>query len=473
MELRTAFWVAALGITLAVHPGTRGVAAERQKVILDTDGDADYDDFVNVMTAAVSPEIDLVGIVVTSSNSTQSARTVAKVLHLMGRDDVPVYLGDAAHSPQPSISYEAQFPRRRYGFQPELQKWANDFPFTANPRSGAEFYLAEFQKSPGAVTLIVDGPLSTLAGALERADTMGNGSECRHSIKQVFFSGGDFSTSEWNVYSDVGSAQLVFRSGIPLYQFGGEDSGKPFLRHEDREKLWEAQTPATWALQDYYRLYRAGWDPREPFVPILYDVTPLAYLVEGGRICSFEPLAVEIDSIGRLKRIQGSANLYSRTSNHGDRVIEFVENRLTSHIQPAANHLRAILVSSDSVPEDALSKVNSILEKILRKGETRQADFHAELDGLSARLAQLGKGAATAEWHADMARKFLVGEARQNPWRDPYTSIYITFYIHGSQLAEILRSHTRRVVAIGFLLSFLLLFYWRQKRSRRVADGPK
>jgi inosine-uridine nucleoside N-ribohydrolase len=79
--------------------------AAPQKVILDTDGDGDYDALVSLMLAAVCPEIDLRGVVVTGSDRERSAGMVTKALRLMGRPEVGVYRGEPPTSPPPSFDY--------------------------------------------------------------------------------------------------------------------------------------------------------------------------------------------------------------------------------------------------------------------------------------------------------------------------------------------------------------------------------
>ena len=50
--------------------------------------------------------------------------TVAKGLATVGRDDVGVYLGEPPGAPPPDFPYMAQFPSRRYGMRPQLERWA-------------------------------------------------------------------------------------------------------------------------------------------------------------------------------------------------------------------------------------------------------------------------------------------------------------------------------------------------------------
>jgi inosine-uridine nucleoside N-ribohydrolase len=461
-----------LVVILGVMSGTNLLAAGRHKVILDTDGNADYDDFVNIMLVSVSPEIDLLGIVVTGSDAVGRTRTVAKLLHLMGRDDVGMYFGEDSHSPKPAFAYNQQFPRRDFGMTPELDGWARNFQFKPETKSGVDFYLEAVAKSPGEVTVVVDGPLSTLATAFGRAGKINSTQGFPRSIRQILFSGGDFGTVEWNVYCDLDAARSVFHSGAVIYQFGGEDETKPYLTYADRQQLWKAQTPATWALQDYYRLYRAGWDSRSPFVPILYDVSPVEFLIEGEKASKVVPAALDFDSLGHLIRVQGSPNGYSRIDNHGDVLVRFVIERLTSHVQPVVNHLRAILGLPAPMPQEVRATVEAILNRILDGNAGSQLELQSLFDSLEPRLARLGPEAENAQWHVEMARKFLFGESRKNTWQDPYKPKYVWAAVRLDMLYTLVTSNKRKIALGLFLLSCLVAVGWAAKRWRPFSPPP-
>src|SRR6185369_14735858 len=187
--------VVLLGLLMAptVH-----AAPAPQKVILDTDGDADYDDVVALMVAAASPELQILGVVATGRDAERRGRTIAKALHIMGRDDIGIYLGEPPTSPEPAFAYFSQFPRRLYGMRPEIDKWAADYRYTPQKMSGVEFYLQQVAAAPGEISVVVTGPLSTLGRAMQVADERGSGQAFRRNIRQVLFSGGDFSTVEYN-----------------------------------------------------------------------------------------------------------------------------------------------------------------------------------------------------------------------------------------------------------------------------------
>jgi hypothetical protein len=272
---------------------------------------------------------------------------------------------------------------------------------------------------------------------MQVADERGTGAAFRRGIRQVLFSGGDFTTVEYNVYTDVQAARLLFHSGVTIFQFSGEGEGKAYLTHADRQRLWQAQTPATWALQDLYRLWGAGWDPTSPFVPILYDVHPVALLIAGPGISRFEPMAVDVDEVGRLVRGGGPPTASVRVANNGDRLVELVVQRLTAPVPPAVNHLRALQRIAGPQADGVTAAVDQLLGRLEGGGAIDRAAVASALDSLEPKLTALGAESERARRHLQMARGFLLGESRSDAWSDPYTPRYIALTMPFHQAAGI------------------------------------
>jgi inosine-uridine nucleoside N-ribohydrolase len=432
-----------------------GNAAERpEDVVLDTDGDADYDDVVGVMVAAVSPEVHLLGVVVTGQEAPRRARAVAKALDVMGRDDVAIHLGEPPGSPPPP-DVGAPATSRGYGLRPELERWAAHFPLATSPESGVDFYLRTLSRRPGEVTVVVTGALSTLGRAIEVGDE--RGTPIGRAPRRVLFSGGDFDRVEFNVASDVDAARAVFRSGTTVWDFMANPDGDAFLDWDARQQIWRAGTPATWALQGLYRNFRAGWDPASPFVPILYDVHPIALLAQGQAISRFAPASVEVEATGRLRRADGPPNAQIRVGNDGEALVVFAIARVTDPVPPALNHLRALrrLVPSGS---PLAREITTLVDA----EPVDRASLLAALDRLASEVEPLG---GRAVWHLEMARKFLAGEAPSVPWRDRYTPGAIAVIVALLKLAAFLRRFAS-LVAAGATAA-IVLWWWRRHSDRR------
>jgi inosine-uridine nucleoside N-ribohydrolase len=436
-------------------------------VILDTDGHADYDDIVNVMLCAALPEIDLLGVVVTVAATEENARTVAKALKVMGREDVGVYIGEQSGSEEPDFTYMGQFPQRRIREWPTLEAWAAKFEVPPQPRTGVEFYLDSILDSDDRVVVITTGPLSTLGAAFQAADATGVSDRFVGGIDRILVSGWDFETVEYNVYKDVQAARRVFESGASIYQFGGEAHDPVYLGHELRQTWWRAQTPATWALQDVYRLWRAGWDPRSPFVPILHDTVPTAYLIEGDEVCRLEPMPVGQDSVGRLVHTTGPDTLHVRVESDPIRLAEFVAERLRSGIVPARWHLRLALEGSTGLPPEVRSHIDSLLERLPEGAEPVSPELEPLFRSLESSLVSAGESGREVARHAGAAREFLFGAPRDDAWRDPYTDTYLAIYVPLLKIyTGVSKNKLAAAGAVGVVLVGLGL-YFRHRRRRR------
>ena len=79
-----------------------------RKLIIDCD--PGIDDSLALMLAAASKELDLVGITTVSGNvpASMGAKNALKILSMIGKPDVPVYVGEETpqpDSPRPSMPW--------------------------------------------------------------------------------------------------------------------------------------------------------------------------------------------------------------------------------------------------------------------------------------------------------------------------------------------------------------------------------
>ena len=87
-------------------------AQQRMKILLDTDIGSDIDDAWALGLLIASPDVELVGVTITDGDTAARAKLACKLLHVSGRDDVPVAVGRPTPPPD----------------QVDLQfTWADDF----------------------------------------------------------------------------------------------------------------------------------------------------------------------------------------------------------------------------------------------------------------------------------------------------------------------------------------------------------
>jgi len=231
------------GLLLALAAASEA-SAERLKVVLDTDIGTDIDDAWALAFVLAHPGFEALGVTITDGDTAARARVACKLLHLAGRDDVPVAVGRA--TPVPPDRVDHQF------------EWAEDFTAkrpVAQP--AAEFLVDTARAHPGEVTLIAVGPLQNVADALRKEPGLP-----RLLKRAIFMSGCVYGTTyserpipEWNVVSATADAQLVYASGLPLTIVPLDATTQVQLREEERERVRSRPTPLTMALESLYRLW--------------------------------------------------------------------------------------------------------------------------------------------------------------------------------------------------------------------------
>ena len=212
-----------------------------------------------------------------------------KMLHLAGRDDVPVALG------VPGDKGANQAP------------WAAGFEFEADPRGAAELIVEMVAARPGEITLVPVGPMSNIAAALELRP------ELADEVAEIVIMGGGVYTGyrghlqpvpEYNIRADVPAAQALFASGAPIRVAGLEATAALQFDRFLQERLAGCELP-------------------------LFDPMAVAMVVEP-EICDYELLCVEVDDEGLTVACDGEPNCMLAVRPRIDRFFELFMTRLLS-----------------------------------------------------------------------------------------------------------------------------------------------
>ena len=172
------------------------------------DVDTGIDDALALLYACASPEVELLAVTCVGGNvdARQVAENTRAVLELAGRADVPVLLGrERPLAKALETSTETHGPRGLgYAELPDAGR-----PLEAGDATDRMVELARLR--PGEIALVMLGPLTNLAVAVEREPSL-------PSLLQSFvLMGGAFRapgnttpTSEWNIHVDPHAAKAVF-----------------------------------------------------------------------------------------------------------------------------------------------------------------------------------------------------------------------------------------------------------------------
>ncbi len=213
-----------------------------RKVILDMD--PGIDDALAILLACRSPELEVLGITTVAGNTyaERGAVNALKTLEVLGRRDVPVYVGQR----KPLLR----------SYEPEEWVHGSDglgdvgIPEPAGkPEEGrAVDFIVEtvMDSGPGEVTIVATGPLTNIAAALILEPRVAE------RLQELVIMGGAYGltpygfgnstpVSEFNIYCDPEAAKIVFDSGAPLTAVGLDVTTDPkaVITKELHERLSE------------------------------------------------------------------------------------------------------------------------------------------------------------------------------------------------------------------------------------------
>lgn len=194
---------------------------QRQKVILDVD--TGTDDAIAIMTALLSPELEVLGICSVNGNRgvEYTTENTLRVVEYMGAQDVPVFKGCSL----PMVC--SLTPGRRKdvphkGPEDPKENVHGDYielpPSTIHTqKEHAVFWLIQtLMESDGDIILIPVGPLTNIAMALRIEPAIAG------KIKRIVIMGGGYkevnitAAAEFNFWIDPEAAKIVIDSGCDV-----------------------------------------------------------------------------------------------------------------------------------------------------------------------------------------------------------------------------------------------------------------
>lgn len=350
---RALAWVTVCVLLLQLVPvnsHAQGRATEpqsvgREKVILDTDIGTDIDDAFALVLALRSPELEILGFSTASGDTSARAKIIDRVLGEAGYDSIPVVAG-----PSITATDKAGFAQvglqRRYGENGRFVK--------ASHRPALDFILEQIKRYPGQVTLVTIGPLTNVSALIDkdlatfrkikRVVMMGGW------IKPIVDSVGEVSAptiAEYNIRVDIPSAQKLFRSGVPVYVAPLDSTRHLAFDEVKRRTVFSESSQLTDSLALLYLLANR-------LTPVLYDVVPLAVLVEPN-LCPMEPMNIWVDDKGLTRVGDGVPNAHVCMRSDTNALLGYYMQRVGStsrdNTRSSASHAIATVATSPSSHE--------------------------------------------------------------------------------------------------------------------------
>jgi purine nucleosidase len=293
LSLRRPPLAAALACVLALSlPGA--AQTRRTAIVLDTDIGTDIDDAWALGYVLDSPSLELLGVSITDGDTAARAKLACKLLRRLGRTDVPVAVGRRT----PAI------PADRIDYQ---FAWAEDFhDYEPVAATAVEFLSDMIHRHPGEVTIVAVGPLHNIGDLLQQHP------DVVHLVKRVVLMSGNIGASawspgpipEWNVKLAIREAQAVYAADWPVTAVPLDSTTYVRLEDREREKLRQARTPLSTALETLLRLWTDGPSSRMT----LHDQLALAESQEPGRFfsrCETMPVFVDDEGYTRVDAAKG------------------------------------------------------------------------------------------------------------------------------------------------------------------------
>lgn len=222
-----------------------------RKVILDVDTGGD--DAIAIMTAALCPDLEVVGICTTWGNLPieNTTENTLRVVQLLGMD-TPVARGAS------QAMVKTLFPGRLHNpYTPDFVMDENGNrigyhdPYLPIPAAtikesdlcAVEFYIKALTESAEKITLIPVGPLTNLALAMRAKPSI-----CE-KIEQIVIMGGghtqrnDTASAEFNIWCDPEAAQVVLTSGCDITIVPLDATHRTALTMDHARRFTEMHTP--------------------------------------------------------------------------------------------------------------------------------------------------------------------------------------------------------------------------------------
>ena len=293
----------------------------KKKVIIDCD--PGIDDSLALILALNSPELEIVGITTVSGNvkADQGAKNALKVLKIMNREDIPVYIGEEVPLERELITAQDTHGEDGLG---ETNYEEADVKINYG---GVDFILEHARK--GDLSIIALGPLTNLAKAIERDE------EGFNMINEIVSMGGAFRShgncsqvAEFNYWVDPHGVKEVFdRSKVPFSMVGLDVTREIILTPNLIEIIRQIGGTMANFIVDITRFYvDFHWNQERTLGCVINDPLAVAYFIDR-TLCdgftSYLDIVTDGKAIGQT--LVDVGNFYRK--EHNGRILTKVDSK--------------------------------------------------------------------------------------------------------------------------------------------------
>ncbi|WP_415339375.1 nucleoside hydrolase [Clostridium perfringens] len=286
---------------------------DKRKVIIDCD--PGIDDALAIILALKSKEIEIVGITTVSGNveSLQGAKNALKVLKLLGRLDIPVYLGEGK-----PVKRELVTAQDTHGEDGLGETFLEEVSSEYIRENGVDFILNTL-KDQENVSIIALGPLTNLCRAIEKD------SETFHRVKEIVSMGGAYKShgncspvAEFNYWVDPHGAREFLKKFNGEFTMVGLDVTREIVLTPNlREMIHQFKDEIGDFIYDITRFYvDFHWEQERTLGCVINDPLAVEYFINR-ELCEGFKAYVDIacEDISMGQSVVDVADFYKKRKN--------------------------------------------------------------------------------------------------------------------------------------------------------------
>lgn len=286
---------------------------DKRKVIIDCD--PGIDDALAIILALKSKEIEVIGITTVSGNveSLQGAKNSLKVLKLLGRLDIPVYLGESK-----PIKRELVTAQDTHGEDGLGETFLEEVSSEYIRENGVDFILNTL-KNQENVSIIALGPLTNLCRAIEKD------SETFHRVKEIVSMGGAYKShgncspvAEFNYWVDPHGAREFLKKFNGEFTMVGLDVTREIVLTPNlREMIHQFKDEIGDFIYDITRFYvDFHWEQERTLGCVINDPLAVEYFINR-ELCNGFKAYVDIacEDISMGQSVVDVADFYKKRKN--------------------------------------------------------------------------------------------------------------------------------------------------------------
>ena len=286
---------------------------DKRKVIIDCD--PGIDDALAIILALKSKEIEVIGITTVSGNveSLQGAKNALKVLKLLGRLDIPVYLGEGK-----PVKRELVTAQDTHGEDGLGETFLEEVSSEYIRENGVDFILNTL-KNHENVSIIALGPLTNLCRAIEKD------SESFHRVKEIVSMGGAYKShgncspvAEFNYWVDPHGAREFLKKFNGEFTMVGLDVTREIVLTPNlREMIHQFKDEIGDFIYDITRFYvDFHWEQERTLGCVINDPLAVEYFINR-ELCEGFKAYVDIacEDISMGQSVVDVADFYKKRKN--------------------------------------------------------------------------------------------------------------------------------------------------------------